>query len=170
MSTCRRCPAGELHHPQDDCCCEPRVITKYHGIIFWETTPPRCKSPQIIVTRQHCSVLRSRRWPSQQPCPLSDVKQMMLTNPRLELNYVRLLFVCLTSPPILSVSHMSNCPIFPVELITSRIGDLTRLIHALLLYINRSTQKLSMLIPEKAAPVNGTALRATGPARAESRQ
>ena len=25
MSPCRRCSAGDLYHPQDDCCCESRV-------------------------------------------------------------------------------------------------------------------------------------------------
>ena len=82
--------------------------------------------------------------------------------------------------------------IFPVQLTTSRIGNLARLIHTLLYvmaihtyihtyicdhtYITKGCCgkreahiNWSMVMPEKAAHVAGTTLRTTGPVPADSR-
>ena len=44
-------PADCLVAPLHNCCCNPRVIARYH---FFFNYPPSYASLQIIATRQHC--------------------------------------------------------------------------------------------------------------------
>ena len=61
MSPWRRCIAGDLFHTQDDCCCDPRVITKYHGKIFLKILCIMEKAHKLLrpgntVTQKHISL------------------------------------------------------------------------------------------------------------------